>query len=239
MADKRRRRDEARRARLEQERRSRARKTRNASIAAGAAIVALVVALIVALSGSGGGFQVQYVSTPSVDPSKLTGISTTPPPWPTNTNALAARLNAESLPPLGPMEGQVLHIHQHIDIYIRGQHIGVPAAIGIAQSQSVILYAPVHTHTPDGIIHVESPTQRDFSLGEFFDVWGVLFTPTCIGAYCNTGNERLQVFANGKVVTGNPRQLKLVEHEEIVVTFGTPDQIPQPYPVSYRFPAGL
>ena len=89
------------------------------------------------------------------------------------------------------------------------------------------------------LVHVESPTQRNFSLGEFFDVWGVLFTPTCIGAYCNAGNERLQVFANGKVVTGNPRQLMLVEHEEIVVTFGTPDQIPQPYPASYQFPTGL
>jgi len=239
MADKRRRRDEARRARLEEERRARARKNRIAAIAAVTAIVALAVALIVVLVGSGGSFKVQYVSTPSVDPSKLAGISTTPPPWPTNTQDLAARLGAESLPPLGAMEGQVLHIHQHIDIYIRGQHIGVPAAIGIAQSPTVILYAPIHTHTPDGIIHVESPTQRDFSLGEFFDVWGVLFTPTCIGAYCNSGNERLQVFANGKVVTGDPRQLKLVEHEEIVVTFGSPGQIPQPYPVSYRFPRGL
>jgi hypothetical protein len=238
MADKRRRRDEVRRARLEQERRARARKNRIAAIAAVSAIVALVVALIVVLVGSGGGFTVQYVSTPSVDPSRLAGVSTALPPWPTNTKDVAARLGAENLPPLGAMEGEVLHIHQHIDIYIRGQHITVPQFIGIVTSP-LVQYAPIHTHTPDGIIHVESPTQRDFSLGEFFDVWGVLFTPTCIGGYCNSGDERLQVFANGKVVTGNPRQLKLVEHEEIVVTFGSPGQIPQPYPVSYRFPAGL
>ena len=136
------------------------------------------------------------------------------------------------------MEGQSVHIHQHIDIYIRGQHVTVPRFIGIVTSPQV-LFAPIHTHDDSGIIHVESPTQRDFMLGEFFDVWGVLFSPTCIGGYCNASNERLQVFANGKVVTGNPRQLKLVEHEEIVVTFGTPDQIPRPYPVSYSFPQSL
>jgi hypothetical protein len=239
MADKRRRRDEARRARIEQQRRARARKTRTAAIAAGTAIVALVVALIVVFTGSGGGFQVQYVATSGPDPSTLAGMLTTTAPWPANPSKVPERIAAENLPPLNAMEGQVLHIHQHLDIYIRGQHIGIPLGIGIVQAGNALLYSPIHTHTPDGVIHVESPAQRDFSLGEFFDVWGVLFTPSCIGGYCDSGSERLQVFANGKVVTGNPRRLKLLEHEEIVVTFGTPDQIPRPYPVSYRFPAGL
>ena len=239
MADKRRRRDEARRARLELERRARARKNRIAALAAGGAIVALVVALIVVLAGSGGGFRVQYVSTPGTNPNTLPGILTTPPPWPTNTKDVPARISAENLPPLNAMEGRIVHIHQHLDIYIHGEHVAVPAQIGIVVSQSSVLYSPIHTHTPDGIIHIESPEQRDFSLGEVFDVWGVLLTSNCIGGYCNTGNERLQVFANGKVVTGDPRQLKLLEHEEIVVTFGTPDQIPQPYPTSYNFPTYL
>ena len=239
MADKRRRRDEVRRARLEQERRARARKNRIAALAAGGAIVALVVALIVVLAGSGSGFRVQYVSSSGPDPSTLKGILTTSPPWPTNTKDVPARITAQSLPPLNAMEGRVVHIHQHIDIYIHGQHITVPAQIGIVVSQSSVLFSPIHTHTSDGIIHVESPEQRDFSLGDFFDVWGVLFTSSCIGANCDTGNERLQVFANGKVVTGDPRQLKLLEHEEIVVTFGTPGQIPQPYPASYNFPTYL
>jgi len=206
-------------------------------MAGGAGVVALLVVLIVVLTGSSS-FTVRYVSTPTGDPSTLPGILTTAPPWPVNTTDLAARLSAELLPPLGAMEGQALHIHQHIDIYVRGQHIAVPAFVGVVTSPN-ILFAPIHTHDSSGIIHVESPTQRDFSLGEFFDVWGVLFTPTCIGADCNTGNERLQVFANGKVVTGNPRQVKLLEHEEIVVTFGTPSQIPTPYPTSYAFPQSL
>jgi hypothetical protein len=238
MADRRRRRDAARQARAEAQRRERARQQRRFALAGGVGVVALVVVLIVVLTGSSGGFTVKYVSTPTVDPSTLPGMLTTAPPWPVNTAGLAARLSAEALPHLDAMEGQVLHTHQHIDIYVRGQHIDVPALVGVVTSPHVV-FAPIHTHDESGIIHVESPTQRDFSLGEFFDVWGVLFTPTCIGADCNTSNERLQVFANGKVVTGNPRQLKLLQHEEIVVTFGTPGQIPTPYPTSYAFPQSL
>jgi len=231
---------ERRRARLEAERKQRARKNRRAAVTVGVAVLALVIVLVVVLTGSSGGSTVQYVTERGVDPSALPGILTTPAPWPINTKDLPARLAADGMPPLGAVEGQVLHIHQHIDIYIRGAHTLVPPYVGIRVSPDQILYAPIHTHPgEDGIIHVESPTQRDFTLGEFFDVWGVLFTPTCIGGYCNAGNEHLQVFANGKVVTGNPRQLKLTPHKEIVVTFGTPDQIPKPYPVSYNFPQGL
>ena len=29
----------------------------------------------------------------------------------------------------------------------------------------------LHTHTSDGVIHIESPTQRIYTLGQFFDEW--------------------------------------------------------------------
>lgn len=204
-------------------------------IAGGAAlIVLLVIVLVIALSGSGSQ-ALQYLSGPGVDPSGLPGILTNAAPWPTDTAQLSGRLSSRSLPPLNPTEGQAVHIHQHIDIYIEGRAVTVPAGIGIATTPST-LFAPIHTHNALGIIHVESPVDRDYSLGDFFDVWGVRFTSTCIGGYCNTVDERLQVFANGKVVTRDPRLLKLTQHEEIVVTFGTPAQIPRPYPVRYNFP---
>jgi hypothetical protein len=229
----------AHRARLEQERQQRAaRRKRQTLIAAAIAVVGLAVVLTVALTGSKKGPVLSRVSGgPSVDPNSLPGILTDPPPWPNNSADVADRISADQLPPLGA-EGEALHIHQHIDIFIRGQATAVPAEIGIVTSPSTV-FAPIHTHDASGIVHVESPVVRDFSLGEFFDVWGVPFTSTCIGSLCNSGNERLQVFANGKVVTFDPRRLKLTEHEEIVVTFGTPDQIPRPYPISYNFPSGL
>jgi hypothetical protein len=230
----------AHRARLEQERREKAaRRKRLTLIAAAVAVVALAVVLIVSLTGSKKPTMPSQVSGgPNVDPNSLPGILTGPPPWPNNSADLAARISADQLPPLNAIEGQVLHIHQHVDIFIRGRSIDVPAQIGIVAAPAVV-FAPIHTHDATGIIHVESSVVRDFSLGEFFDVWGVRFTSICIGSLCNSGNERLQVFANGQVVTFDPRRLKLTEHEEIVVTFGTPSQIPTPYPISYRFPNGL
>ena len=100
-------------------------------------------------------------------------------------------------------------------------------------------YYWLHTHDATGIIHVESPTVRPYTLGEFFDVWGVRFTQTCLGGYCNAGGQTLRVYANGHLVTGNLRQLELTAHEEIVVTFGTEAQLPHPIPSSYGFPFGL
>jgi len=238
MTDKRRTKA-AQRARLERERRQRAaRRKRLTLITAAVTVVVLVVVLIVTITGSKKPNALSEVPGGSnVDPNSLPGILTGPEPWPNNSADVAARLSADGLPPLSATEGVVLHTHQHIDIFIRGRSTAVPALIGIV-AKPVPLFAPIHTHDDTGIIHVESPVQRDFSLGEFFDVWGVRFTSMCIGAYCNTGTERLEVFANGQVVTFDPRRLKLTAHEEIVVTFGTPDQIPRPYPNTYRFPVG-
>jgi hypothetical protein len=165
----------------------------------------------------------------------LPGVSTALPPWPPETANLAARLQAIGLPVLSA-EGTVLHIHQHIDIYVDGQPVTVPADIGINVDQQYL--SPIHTHDSTGIIHVESPTQRDFTLGEFFDVWGVRFDAHCIGGACDGNGRTLSVYVNGQLVTGDPRAVTLAAHQEIVVALGTPSQLPSPIPSSYPFPAG-
>jgi len=37
---------------------------------------------------------------------------------------------------------------------------------------------------------------------------------------------------------GDPRTIELKDHEEIVVTFGTSEELPNPIPSSYAFPPG-
>ena len=96
-----------------------------------------------------------------------------------------------------------------------------------------VFFAVLHTHDDSGIIHIESPVQRDYTLGQFFDVWGVPFTSTSIGSYTNSGNKTLQAFVNGKPVTGDLRSIVLTNHEEIVVTYGTHAQLPSPIPSDY------
>jgi hypothetical protein len=127
----------------------------------------------------------------------LPGLQTGPPPWGANTADLAARLRAIGLPPLAPMEGTAVHIHQHLDLFVDGRPVTVPALIGIDPS---VGFAPLHTHDASGVIHVESPTVRSYTLGQFFAVWGVRFTPSCLGGDCAGGGRQLKVWVNGVAV---------------------------------------
>jgi hypothetical protein len=168
-------------------------------------------------------------------PAALPGLQTGPAPWGANTADLAARLRAIGLPPLGATEGTAVHIHQHLDIYVDGRPVPVPALVGI---DPAVGFAPLHVHDTSGVIHVESPTVRSYTLGQFFAVWGVRFTPSCLGGYCASGDRRLRVYVNGTAFQGDPRTLMLAPHQEIVVAFGTAAQAPSPIPSRYRFLPG-
>ncbi len=217
-------------------------------LSAGAAL--LVVAAIALLAGCGdsgsgsGGGSAKTTAAKSAVPlgpafgsmSKLPGILQTPPPWPANNadKSLQLRLRAIGLDPL-TTEGQVVHIHQHLDLYVDGKQIPVPAQIGISATQAFI--SDLHTHDATGIMHVESPTAASFSLGQFFAVWGVNLDAKCIGSLCASGDKRLSVWVNGKPVADDPTRIVLDEHQVIVLAYGTPAQDPSPIPKSYDFAA--
>ena len=181
-------------------------------VAVGALTVALVLAVV--LAGRGG----STTAVPSTLPGELTG----PAPWPRNVAQLRPRLAALDLPALA-FEGTRLHIHQHLDLYVLGRRVVVPAGVGIDGAGAFI--SPLHTHDTSGVIHVESPTIRPFTLGEFFGVWGVPL------------RRASQVYVDGRRVSGDPAGVRLTPHEEIVVLFGS--RRPRTIPTSYRFPFGL
>jgi hypothetical protein len=166
---------------------------------------------------------------------RLAGELTGPAPWRANGQDLRARLAALGLPALA-REGTALHIHSHLDVFVGGKRVVVPTGIGIDPDGHFI--SPVHTHDTSGVIHIESPTVRRFTLGEFFGVWGVRFGRRCLGGYCAGGGRVLRVYADGRPVA-DPGRLALTAHEEIVVTFGTRRQLPEPVPARYAFPPGL
>jgi hypothetical protein len=172
----------------------------------------------------------------TVDPNTLPGITTSHAPWSPELANLRSRLSAISLPALST-EGTVLHTHEHLDIFVEGQSVPVPADIGIPADNSFI--SPLHTHDDTQVIHVESQVTQTFTLGQFFDVRGVRFTDTCLGGYCSDSQRKLRVFVNGQEVQQNFRDVALAEHQEIAVFFGTPQQAPNPVPGSYNFPADL
>ncbi len=168
------------------------------------------------------------------DPNNLPGIETGDVPWIPEMQNLRVRLTDIGLPALSS-EGSVLHIHQHLDLSINGVPVTVPADIGDAQAYGFI--APVHTHDTSGIIHVESNTVRDFTLGQFFEIWGVRFTASCIGGYCADAGHTLTVYADGAPVPGDPRDLVLKAHEEIAVVYGAASSTPT-VPSAYSFAPG-
>jgi hypothetical protein len=76
----------------------------------------------------------------------------------------------------------VMHIHPSITIVdSNGKQMPLPTDIGINPSlwkdHSLDQFgmqgmSPLHTHDSSGTVHVESNAKRDYSLGQFMDVWG-------------------------------------------------------------------
>jgi hypothetical protein len=132
-------------------------------------------------------------------------------------------------------EQLLFHIHTHLDIFINGQAIYIPPQIGIIPDKCIYW---LHTHDEKGIIHIESPIKRDFTLGQFFDIWSKkLNNSSSDFANIFGGKSTPDVYVNGQKVTGvNYREIKLHAHDEIALIYGKP---PDTIPSSYDFPQGL
>jgi hypothetical protein len=199
-----------------------------------AAAAALAIGLAVAFGHSG--HASVRLGPPIANQASLPGLATGAPPWPAEHRRLAARLDLLGLPRL-QMEADAYHIHQHLDLYVNGKHLAVPALIGINITERFL--DPLHTHDASGIIHIESPTTTDYTLGQFFAVWGLRLTRNCIAGLCTGSGKELRAWVNGNSLKGDPTRIILDAHQEIVIAYGTPQQMPQKIPASYPFPAGL
>jgi hypothetical protein len=131
-------------------------------------------------------------------------------------------------------EQTIFHIHTHLTIFVNGQQRQVPAAIGIPHAvaqqtpagafvDSGSCFYWVHTHAADGIIHIESPVHRTFTLGDFFDEWGQPLSSRQAGP----SRGRVTAIVNGKVWKGNPRSVPLGSHENLQLEVGTPLVAPE------------
>jgi len=131
----------------------------------------------------------------------------------------------------------LFHIHAHINIFVNGQLMYVPPQIGIIPEKCIYW---LHTHDETGIIHIESPIKRDFTLGQFFDLWKKkLENPQIFDNIFNEkGSSMPQIYINGnKLPNGtNYRDVKLHAHDEIALVYGTS---PSHIPSRYDFPQGL
>ncbi len=124
------------------------------------------------------------------------------------------------------------HVHAHLTLLADGSPEALPALIGIpgAATGSPECFYFLHTHDTTGVIHIEAPDKRAFTLGQFFAVWG---QPLSKNQATNLKGP-LHVFVGKKPYTGNPANIKLTPHELITIESGK--KVPPP---SYTFAPGL
>ncbi|HEX6788806.1 MAG TPA: hypothetical protein VF091_06140 [Gaiellaceae bacterium] len=142
------------------------------------------------------------------------------------------------------------HVHSHLDIFVNGKKVKIPAGIGIDTKDPAVhsgqlpdgstayggiakcpqvCISPLHTHADYGLLHTETTKPKPNKLGEFFTEWNVRLDQKCIGGYCKP--DSIVIYVNGKAYTGDPRQILLADHTEIAIVIGTPPKrIPKTFP---------
>jgi hypothetical protein len=183
-------------------------------------------------------------STSQSSPSSST--SSTSSSSPNNGELLATVGNGPSGDPVDAVdcnagEQVAYHIHAHLAVFVNGQPKSIPYGIGIKNpipeqtsagpfvSEGDCFYW-IHVHDLSGVIHIESPTERTYTLGQFFDLWGQPLSATQVGPAMG----QVTAFVNGTPYQGDPRSIPLTAHQVIQLDVGTVVP-PQPY----QFPSGL
>ena len=241
--------------RAEQARRRR-RRIRVASGAAAAAVIAVVAAVVLAVTGSDSGATTG--APPGLRLAPLSTLGTlqaapapgamgpegVPVPAVAPLTGTATAATGQPVDQIGCQTGEqtLFHIHAHLAIFVNGKAQQVPAAIGIPGPQAQetpngpfiaagTCFYWLHTHAADGIIHIESPVQRTYTLGDFFDEWGQPLSASQVGP----ARGHVTAIYNGKVYRGDPREIPLTAHAQIQLEVGTPLVAPQ----HVTFPHGL
>lgn len=122
--------------------------------------------------------------------------------WPVAQDPMAS-IRAAGLEPLDK-EHDTWHLHAHLEVYKDGAQIVVPSLIGIGPGGAYV--SALHTHDATGVIHVESPTIADYTIGQLFAEWGVPL-------------DGAQAIENGKLAP-DPAKVVFDDMDLITVVFG-------------------
>lgn len=81
------------------------------------------------------------------------------------------------------------HYHPWLFIKINGESVNIPEGTGVTEE---CMY-PVHTHSPDGKLHIEIPSSNPLKIkiNDFFTVWGTEFNENKILDYSTDGDHEI------------------------------------------------
>jgi hypothetical protein len=169
-------------------------------------------------------FAIAGCGTSSDAPPGLTisgpGLQTGQPPWAPEYAHLAERLHAIGVPPGG---AEKFHIHAMLHVYVNGLLVPLPADIGLDPAKHI--ETSLHTHDRTGIIHMEAAHPYNFTLGDFFSVWGVKLGPAQLGGLTGYGGDKLHFYLNGQPLS-DPATHILHNGDSIVIGYGPPSGYP-------------
>lgn len=154
--------------------------------------------------------------TPEPESVLLTGA----PPWPPVYEELNARVEELGFPPSGD---ESYHAHSLLSIFADGKPVEVPQNIGIDPTAGG--HSSLHTHTSDGVIHMEADDPYPYKITDLFSVWGVAFDGKRLGGLRPAAGEVLEVYVNGERAA-DPLAVEMNDGDNIVVGVGAPGSFP-------------
>ena len=149
--------------------------------------------------------------------------------------------------PCDQLEHTQTHYHVGLQILYQGNPINIPSDVG--RLTTCFYWLHMHAESP-GVIHIESPKNRTFTLGDFFKVWAASKkTPepldaTHVSTLTLTPDQKLVIYIDHQndktgphLYSGNPADIVLTNDHEVITIEITPPTISPP--PTFTFPTGL
>ena len=172
----------------------------------------------------------------------------------TSTGPPAVAASAGSIPCDHGEQTQIIHYHAALQIMEQGTVHPLPSGIGIQGGETAaqcFYWLHVHASSPD-VIHIESPADRVYTLGDFFKVWDTFSTynggpheqldSTHVSTLTVGANQSIVVYVDlgdgkgAKLWDGDPNKIVLKSHEVITIEITPPTTTPPP---PFTFQQGL
>jgi hypothetical protein len=119
------------------------------------------------------------------------------------------------------------HVHSHLDIFVNGVQQQIPPDIGILSSPSCLYW--LHTHSGDGLIHVEAPQAGQYTVGQFLDIWQ---QTNSTAFFDSVSNMPAIAYVDGERFEGDYRSVPLESLRQVALVYGTP---PENIPAEHDF----
>jgi hypothetical protein len=153
-------------------------------------------------------------------------------------------LIADAIPCDG-LEHTQVHYHAYLQIVVYGNIVPISTSVG--RTASCYYWLHMHSGEP-GMIHIEAPSNRAFTLADFFWVWGAwsgkrqLLDSTHVSTMRLSSGQALVVYIDAddgsgpQIYSADPQKIVLKDHEMITLEITPPSLSPPP---AYTWPAGF